>query len=119
MANKYKNEMTIKIGEVEILLRPTFDNCASLETAIGKGIPQLAFDMMKGQSPSMTDLARIVFHSQADKKLTQQQVWDLMLYEGLASSTPIIKFIAQITAGDKNQAELSDEDVKKNTTIEV
>lgn len=103
--NQYKNEKVIKLGGVEILLRPTFDNCASLEGDLGYGLPQLAFNMSKAKLPAMTDLTKVVFHCQAVKKLTREEVWDLVMIEGVGLMTDILVFIANITTGAKHKVE--------------
>lgn len=114
MANKFRNEMVIKVGGVEILLRPTFENCANLEYALGYGIPMLAYNLSKQKMPGLSDIAKVLFHCQADKKLTLEQVWDLVMVEGVAVTTQILMFVGQISAGDKTQVPASESDIKKN-----
>jgi hypothetical protein len=114
MANKYRNEMMIKIGEVEILLRPTFQNCANLEAALGYGIPMLAFNLMNKKLPGLADMVQVIFFCQADKKLTLEEIWDLVMVEGIGSSTQVLQFIGQITTGDKTQVAVSESELKKN-----
>lgn len=114
MANKFRNEKIVNIGDVQILLRPTFENCANLEAALGYGLPMLAFSLSKQQIPSLTDLTKVIFFCQAEKKYTMEQIWDLVMISGVAITTDILIFIGQVTAGDKTQVELSEADLKKN-----
>jgi len=114
MANKFRNEMVVKVGDVEILLRPSFENCANLEAALGYGLPSLAFALAKQKLPTLTEVAKVIFFCQAEKKLTLEQIWDLMMVEGVASSTQVLIFIGQITAGDKTQVAPTDSELKKN-----
>jgi len=114
MANKFRNELEIKVGDVNILLRPTFENCANLEAGLGYGLPMLAWRLSKQQMPSMTDVAKVIYFCQAEKKLTLEQVWDLVMSEGVSITTDILRFTAQITAGDKTASTSVPEAVKKN-----
>lgn len=112
MANKFRNEMTIKLGEVEILLRPTFENCANLESALGYGLPMMAFKLAKQQLPSMTDAAKVIFFCQAEKKYTLEQVWELMMENGSGIIKDLLMFVGGITAGDKTVQELTESQKK-------
>lgn len=114
MANKHRNEYVIKVGEVEVLLRPTFENCANLESALGYGLPMLAFNLSQKKMPPLTDLAKVIFFCQAEKKLTMASVWDLVLEEGVGITTQVLMFVGQVTAGDKTQVAVSESELKKN-----
>jgi len=114
MANKHRNESMIKVGEVEVLLRPTFENCANLESALGYGIPMLAFNMMNKKLPGLTEVAKVIYFCQAEKKHTLEEIWDLIMIEGIGSSTQVLHFIGQITTGDKTQVAVSESELKKN-----
>lgn len=126
MENKFKNEMLINIAGEEILLRPTFENLAAMETKMG-GIAYLAFKYGKGidvetmkidpiaaaQSlPPLTDAAQIIFFNQVapegEKKRTLEEIHELCLAEGLKVCTQVVMFLARCTAGNKfAQKELS------------
>lgn len=120
MANKFRNEMVVKVGGVEILLRPTFENCANLESALGYGLPVLSFILYQASKdikkmPVMTDIAKIIFFCQAEKTYTLEQIWDFMMGEGAELTLQALTFVAKITAGDKTQVEVKSEELKKNT----
>lgn len=111
--NKFKNEKVIKLGEVEILLRPTFLNCADLETALGQGLPMLAYSLAQKKLPTMTDLAKVIYFCQADRtKYSLEEIWELVQCEGMMVAGPVLEFIGQITAGDKTAPELSESQKK-------
>lgn len=99
--NSYKNEKIIKIGGQDILLRPTFENCEALETALGFGLPVLAHNLSKQKLPGMSDMAKVIYHCQAQKLITQEEIWKLVMAEGMMVMSDILIFVGQITAGDK------------------
>jgi len=110
--NKYKNEKLINVGGTEILLRPTFNNCASLEGDLGYGLPQLAFNLTKAKLPAMTELTKVIYHCQDVKNLNQEQVWELVMGEGVGIMAVVLEFVARITIGNKANVE-----EKKNLVI--
>jgi len=110
--NPLKNEKIVDVGGEKILLRPTFENCANLEQALGFGLPMLAYNLAQKKLPNMTDLAKVVYFCQAEKKLTLEQVWELVLKDGMAVATQVLEFVAIITAGDRSQPELTDSQKK-------
>lgn len=112
MANPLKNEKMVKLGEVEILLRPTFENCANLESSLGYGLPMLAYNLSKKQLPPMTDLTKVIYHCQVKKEHSLEKIWELVMAEGMGVAGPILEFIGQITAGDRSQPELSENQKK-------
>lgn len=118
MANKYRNELEITLGGEKILLRPTFENIANLEGNLGFGVPTFAYRLhkisSKSEAPSMTEMAKVAYHCQADKKFSLEQIWDLCMIDGVAFSAEILKFVSQITVGDKAAPDVSDDSVKKN-----
>lgn len=103
--NTYKNEKVIKMGDVEILLRPTFQNCVSLEAVIEGGFSGLTMRLFKSQMPGLTDITKVVYHCQAEKKYTEEEIWQLVMKEGMGISNQVLMFVAQITAGDKTVIE--------------
>jgi len=114
MANKFRNEMELEVAGDKILLRPTFENCANLEAALGYGLPMLAYNLASKKMPALTDLAKVIYFCQAEKNLKLEQVWDLVQAEGVNVTVSVLSFIAKITSGDKTQVPLSEETIKKN-----
>lgn len=114
MANKFRNEKEIEVAGVKILLRPTFQNVADLENILGRGIPMLAYELSKRTIPKLTECALVVFHCQAEKKYTLEEIWDLVSSHGALITTDVLTFIAQITNGDKNAPTLPADEIKKN-----
>lgn len=112
MSNPLKNEKTITIGGVEILLRPTFENCANLEGSLGYGLPMLAFNLSRKQLPAITDLTKVIYHCQAKKEHSLEKIWELVMKEGMMIAGPLLEFIGQITAGDQSQPELTESQKK-------
>lgn len=130
MANKYKNEMEIKLGAEVILLRPTFENISDTESNVG-GIPYLAFITTRSSQPGLTVeqitklmppmslMAQIIYYNQADvkedgkRKFTLEEIWDLVQDEGIRITGPISKYIGVMTSGNKIAPEFSDAE-KKN-----
>lgn len=115
--NTFKNEYKVKLGEKEILLRPTFDNIAALEGDLG-GLSWLAWKFTQGARtmPSQTECVKIIFHSQALKEgeghLSLDEIFDLVMDEGLAIVKPIMEFLTIVTAGNKLAPEMSDKQKK-------
>jgi len=72
----------------------------------------LSFTLAKKQLPPLTDLAKVIFHCQAEKKYTMAQIWDLCMTEGMGMTTPMLEFIGRITAGDKTMAVLTENQKK-------
>ena len=114
MANKFRNEKIVKMGEVEILLRPTFENCANLEAALGFGIPQLAVNLALKKMPGLAEMAKVIYFCQAEKQYTLEQIWDLVMQEGAGFGVQVIEFVGMVTAGDKAASDPSPEALKKN-----
>lgn len=126
--NRLRNEKEIILGEVKILLRPNFQNIAALESDLGS-ISYLSYKFGKGydlvtqkinmelaskHAPSMIETTKIIFHCQADKHFTLEEIYDLVLARGIAVCMEIIGFVAQIAAGNQNTKELTPRQ-KKNT----
>jgi hypothetical protein len=128
MKASFKNEVTIKIGGRDILLRPTFENIFSIEHEVAN-LSHLTWRITNSASRgdlknslAMTDAAKIIYFGQANKnpeninerELNLSEIWDLVQAEGnLSVSTQIIIFLSKITMGNRNDVELSD-NVKKN-----
>lgn len=120
MANKYKNEMEIKIGEETILLRPTFENLSDMESNVG-GLAYLAWRLSRGTTiedkvkslPSFTDMAKIIYYNQAARKaddpslrkLSLEEIWELVQGEGAKLIKPVTEYLSQIMAGNKLSSE--------------
>jgi len=125
MANTFKNEKEINLNGTLITLRPSFDNMAQVESKLGS-IAYLAFKFSQfavnmKNLPGVSELTQIIYYFQAkhDKDvsgdpLTLEQVYDLVCQEGVFKLlTPVLEFLAQCTAGNKNAPEVSDSE-KKN-----
>lgn len=119
--NKMKNEHIIKLGDVEILLRPTFENISSLESNVGS-LSYLSWKFSRREGgleatvksvPSMTEIAKIIFYSQASKKedgtykYSLDEIFDFVMNEGMSKNlvSSILGFIVKITAGNKMSTE--------------
>lgn len=139
MANKFRNELEVKLGGVDILLRPTFENLSAMESDIG-GIGYLGYKFSRGvrlengklkedtetaikNLPTLTEAAKIIFHNQAatdpndstKKKYSLEEIWDMVLIEGASVSRQVMKYVVLLTAGDKNRSnvdELNEEEKK-------
>lgn len=140
--NKARNELVIKVGGKEILLRPTFENIAAMETNLGS-VAYLGWKYSRGVTmqngkavttneaiksiPSMTEVAQIIYYNQAStkpedsslKKYSLEEIWDMMLKNGAAGEIvrSIVMYLAQLTAGDKiNTVDDLSQEEKKSTS---
>ena len=116
MANPVRNEKEIQIGDLKILLRPTFEAIANLEAHVGP-ISDFAVQMSKARLPKLTDMAKIIFHCQAsvegrEGKLTLEEIWDAVMQDGINISVPVLSFISVVTAGDKTKVDLTENQKK-------
>lgn len=57
--------------------------------------------MSKQKLLGMTEITKVIFHCQAQKLYTKQDIWELVMAEGMMVMTQILIFIGGITAGDK------------------
>lgn len=128
MENKFRNEMEVKVGGETILLRPTFENLAAMENAMG-GVAYLAWRFGKGidlesrtvnaeasakAMPTMSETAQIIYFNQAEKKFTLEEVMQLCLDEGVRVCTVVVPFLVRVCAGNKLQAEPSERQKKSS-----
>lgn len=125
MANKFKNEMEITLAGEKILLRPTFDNLAEMESKIG-GLPYLAHKYGSGISkdengkiavsakslPPMTETAIMIYTNQAERKYTQEQIFEMCLADGVQVSIHFLSFLGKCTMGNKMAVEPSEAEKK-------
>lgn len=131
--NQFRNEMEIELAGVKILLRPTFSNIASMESDVGS-VSYLVWKFSRGVQnqnkptganpkemeeavkymPSMSEAAKIIFHNQAEKKYSIDEIWELVLKSGQISQI-IVKcciFIGKmLSSGNFDEAKLSEEPV--------
>lgn len=125
MENKFRNEMLIKVGGKELLLRPTFENVSAMESSMG-GLGYLAVKMAAGGNtakalPSLSDCAKVIYFNQAGhlkddptkKEYSIEEIWELIQEEGIAAVGPVVEFISKITSGNKILDKLSAEEKKK------
>ena len=130
MANKYKNEYEIKMGSETILLRPTFENIADMESNIG-GLTYLAWKFSRGMTsmdkveaiknmPSITEIAQIIYYNQAarkeddttKRKYALEEIWGMVQDEGIRLTKPVTEYLSIITAGNKNASQSSEQEKK-------
>jgi len=125
LENKFKNEMLLEVAGEQILLRPTFENIAQMETKMGS-IASLAFKYgrnFKADSkdpleqmnsfPPISECAQIIYYNQAEKTFTQEEIFQKCLDEGIKVGSQVMLFLVRITAGNKMLKEPS-EFQKKN-----
>lgn len=118
--NPFRNEMNVELAGETILLRPTFENLAAMETDIG-GIPFLAWKfgksvsvvdgkMVLGQDslPPMSICTKVIFHNQEPKKFSLEQVHEMVMAQGITATRIALNFIMKCTAGNRQQPDLSD-----------
>lgn len=102
MANKFKNEMTVKLGETEILLRPDFNNLASFESQVIT-LDQFSFNLVKGKILSLTQMIQVLFYFQAEKKLNLEQISQLVTEtQGIQVWAQLMPFLSQVCSGHDN-----------------
>ena len=125
MENKYRNEMEIELAGEKILLRPTFENCAAIETSHGS-LAWLGWKFSRGERdlkhmPGITDMALLIYHMQAasdpedssKKFYSLQEIWDKVQVTGMKPLFPkLIEFLARTTAGNKLANEPSENQKK-------
>ncbi len=117
MANEYKNELLLKLAGQEILLRPTFENIAAMEAAVG-GLGFLAWKFSRApgvKQAGLADCAQIIFCNQAatnpddvTKKLySLEDIWQMVMKDGYVKVQPqVMVFIAGAVAGDDYTADV-------------
>jgi hypothetical protein len=105
MSNPYKNEMNVKIGEVEILLRPDFENLSSFEANV-MTLDEFAFKLVKGKLPSLTQLVKTIYFFQVEKKYDLEQINQMVQEsEGIALNRQVMPFLSGCVSGYKNKAD--------------
>ncbi len=137
--NKFKNEMEIEIGSKKILLRPTFENLAQMESNVGS-VGYLSWKFSQGvrknsdgsldssslnsreviQSlPSLSEITLIIFYNQAEKELEKEDIYELIVSEGAYRDCMIAVtiFIGRMLAGGKKFEEESLLEKKKPSQV--
>lgn len=97
--NIFKNETELKIGDETILLRPTFENLAEMESNVGS-ITYLSWKFSQGVKknrdgsvdrdslnsretiqalPSLSEITQIIYYNQAEKKFTKEEILQLII----------------------------------------
>lgn len=124
--NKFRNEMEVEVAGEKILLRATFENLAAIEESVGS-LPYLANKFLRGVAsekgnveaqvkknmPSTTETVKILFHAQAEKKFTLEQMFEMVMKDGaLKYSTKAFLFIAGACNGNKFPDEPTPEEKK-------
>jgi hypothetical protein len=117
--NKYKNESIIKLGEVEILLRPDFENLSSFEGNVIT-LDELSIRMMKGKVIPLTTLVQAIYYFQAERDHLGKRRFNLeeinvMVQNttGIAITADVMKFVSSCIAGHTNKKD-TDAEVDKN-----
>lgn len=124
--NKFRNEMTVKLGAQEILLRPTFQNIAAMESVVG-GLTYLALKFSRGGAgaksalemskslPSLSECAQIIFFNQANtkpenmnqKQFSLEEIWDMVQAEGMQTVIhSVTMYLTRITVGQTKVDEI-------------
>jgi hypothetical protein len=107
--NKFRNEKKITLGEVEILLRPTFANIATVETELGS-IAALAIKISSGKENSDSQvpinlIAKFFYLMQVEEKYSQEDIFQMVIEEGYQSCRiQLLQFFILLTAGKKSMA---------------
>lgn len=123
--NKFRNELEIEIAGQKILLRATFDNLAATESELGS-LGYLAAKYGRGVEigtdgrakvnadvlPSMTSVAKMIYLNQAEKKFSQEEIFQLCLASGLQSSKFMLEYLALCTSGNRYQQEMTEGEKK-------
>lgn len=127
MENKFRNEMTITLGDEKILLRPTFENVAAMEANVGS-VSWLGWKFSRGvrlgkdnkpesidmeatvrSLPSLSETAKIIYFNQAvtkegdpsAKKFSIDEIWQFVMDAGTPATKQVVQFLARITAGNR------------------
>lgn len=130
MENKYRNEMEINLAGEKILLRPTFENIAAMESNVGsvawltwrysRGVKfkdgkvdkaSMASEAAIKAIPSLSETAQIIYFNQAalnptdatQKKYSLEEIWSLVMAEGAKVTGQIVLYLGRITAGNKSE----------------
>lgn len=133
--NPVKNEYTIKLGDEEILLRPHFENLASLENNVGSisylgwlygrqyAQKDLTIEDKIKRTPPLTTSVEIIYWCQASRKpddpnqrlYSKEEIFEKVLNTvGVRIKDDIILFLGQAGAGGK-KASKEAEDTKSDT----
>lgn len=142
--NSARNELIIKLGGEDILLRPTFENVSSMESNLG-GVAYLGWKFSRGavkdingvmdttkaikSLPSMSEVAQIIYYNQAavksddptQKKYSLEEIWDRLLKNGAGGTVvrDVTMYLAKLTAGDKINTIDDMTDAEKKSTVVV
>jgi len=130
MENKYRNEMEISLGGEKILLRPTFENIAAMESNVGsvawltwrysRGVrfkdgkvdkSTMASEAAIKALPALSETAQIIYYNQAalnpndptQKKFSLEEIWALVMGEGAKITSQVVIYLGRITAGNKSE----------------
>ena len=136
MENKFRNEMEITLGGVPILLRPTFENIAAMESHVGS-LAWLTWKYSRGARvtkegsslesaikslPSLSECAQIIYYNQVAtkegdptlKKYSLEEIWQLVMQEGMGLSGKVLEFLGRVASGGKQETEPPTESEKKS-----
>jgi hypothetical protein len=107
--NKFRNEIQFELAGETIILRPTFNNLAKTETALGP-IASIAIKMADAKKPEeaqipISSIVQIFFHNQNDEnKKSLDELNDLCLDAGyLFCKQKVMEFLLVVTGGKAAQ----------------
>lgn len=123
--NPARNEVVVKLAGQDILLRPTFENLASIEAELG-GLPYLAqkfgagVDLAKPNAlelakslPGITEAVKIIHLAQAEKKFSRDEIFEMtMKGNSLVASRAALHFVMICVTGNKLAEEPTPEEKK-------
>lgn len=101
MANGQRGEVTLPLGEREIVLRPSFENLADIENRLGYGIVKLCNRIAAGDYGLLT--LAVIVHACMPKKdrPAEADIGRQILKQGMVACTgPIREFLILALAGE-------------------
>lgn len=129
--NPIKNEYIVKLGEEEILLRPTFENLAALETNVGSvaylgwlygrqfADKDASLEEKVKMAPPMTKSVEIIYWCQAardpddpnQRKYSREEIFEKVIDTvGVRIKDDVILFLGKAGAGGKRVSEEKKDD---------
>lgn len=83
--NKHSGERAIKLGDEEVVIRPSFEAICNIEGMLGVSVVVL-LDSYLNSKPKMGDLAAIVYCCQKEKKYSFQEIGQKIYKSGMSSA---------------------------------
>lgn len=119
MANKYKGEVVIKIGEQEFVLKPSYEAIATIEETTGKSLPALMDMFSTDGGAYLKDVVAVIWGgvvgSMGDKAPSLSEIGELVVEHGIMQlvanqeldDNPVAQFMVKCLRGNKALDELS------------